>query len=155
MTELGAIQNLGNTQGISALSVGVIPAKIVEKAQKIDLNDPVDTIELSTKAAKKGASAGEKIGLGVVSEVAAEKGASIGKKIGLGVASAVLPGLGQCINGDYAKGAAVFGTMAVAPALGLAATVATGGLAGLAIGGIAGMAAYGYGIYDAASNAKA
>ena len=52
--------------------------------QKVDLNNPVDELKLSTKEDSKTP--------------------STAKKIGIGMASVMLPGLGQFINGDTKKG---------------------------------------------------
>ena len=134
MMESGAIQNTGAMQGVYALN-NVSSANKAEKAAKADLKDPVDKIELSTKAGAK-------------------EEASTGKKIGLGVASLLLPGLGQCINEDYKKGAVLFGAAVLSiPAAILAGS--TLGIAGLAATGLARLAMHGYSAYDAAVSAKA
>ena len=68
-------------------------AKVQET--KVDLSDPVDTLELSTKKEDD-------------NKEEVKKEASVGKKIGVGVASACVSGLGQLINGETGKGAGFF-----------------------------------------------
>lgn len=82
---INAANNLADIQGVDQ-------AKPIKKAEepKVDLSDPVDTVELSGKAAKK-------------------EGASTAKKVGVGIASFLLPGLGQFINGEPKKGFAYLG----------------------------------------------
>jgi TM2 domain-containing membrane protein YozV len=76
--DLQSVQQVKNTE-----------VKKVAYQPKVDMSDPVDTVELSTKNEAK-------------------KEASTGKKVGLGIASWILPGLGQCINGQAGKGLAFF-----------------------------------------------
>lgn len=80
--------------------------KWIEKA-KVDLSDPIDTINLTAKS----------------NEIAESK-PSTAKKVGVGVASAFIPGLGQIINHDGKKAGVFFGTSLVGGLLtGAASTV--------------------------------
>ena len=66
----------------------------VKEAKRVDLSDPVDTVEFSDKK-----------------EIApVKKKASTAKKISRGVMSGCIPGLGQFKNGDNKKGAIFLGS---------------------------------------------
>lgn len=112
----------------------------INQSPKVDLNDPVDTLELSSKES------------GTVKS-------SKAKKIGTGLASALYPGLGQLINGEAKKGAKFFfGQFALdmAAGLGAAALATAGSPVSLVIGGIGILAHAGIGIasiVDAVKNA--
>ena len=115
----------------------------VKEAKRVDLSDPVDTVEFSDKK-----------------EIAPEKKkASTAKKIGVGIASGFIPGLGQLINGDNKKGIIFLGGSLAAAALPVAGGVLASVFppASIALGVVGGLANIGIAvgsIVDAVKNAK-
>ena len=109
-----------------------------ENPARVDLSDPVDSVELSS--AQK-------------AEQSAEKAPSKGKKVKAGILSSMFPGLGQAVNGDKMKGLQIY-----AGHLGIGAYV----LAAMALGslpaaivGIGVLAAYDIAnVVDAVKTAK-
>ena len=114
------INGVNNAQNIEALK-NVDGIKKADYQPKVDLNDPVDTVEFSSKEAPKK-----------------------GKKLGSAIASYFLPGLGQFINGDTKAGgkflAKHLGYGALA-GLGYGVAMAASGPVGLAIACVGGTAA--------------
>ncbi len=103
---------------------------------KVDLSDPVDKVEFSTKEA-------------------APKKSGMGKKIGTACASAIIPGFGQLINGDTKSAAKHFFGAIGANAAGmigsaaLAAVCPPAGIACAAAGFICGLGIQIHSIVDA------
>ena len=85
---INSVNSANRMENIKAADEVKKEAKVQET--KVDLSDPVDKVDLSTK--KEGV----------------KKEASVGKKVGVGVASACISGLGQLINGEVGKGAGFF-----------------------------------------------
>ncbi len=132
-----------NVNGLNMYGIQKMPeVKNVQKSSyqpKVDLSDPVDSLQLSTKQS-------------------APPKASTGKKIGLGIASALIPGLGQLVDGDGKKAAKYFLTEVGASVAGYAALALIGpspiGLAVMGLSSVVGVINYIGSIVDAAKNAK-
>ena len=136
------IQNLGATQNTQALNATEKTENTQLQPQKVDLSDPIDTVEFSLKSSEP-----------------KSKG-STSKKIGVGIASALYPGLGQLANGDGKKGAKFFfGQMASdiafsALTIALAATNPAVALAAGLAGGLTHLGISIGSIVDAVKNAE-
>ncbi|MBQ9244963.1 hypothetical protein IJ182_01705 [bacterium] len=112
INNVGGAQNINQVQGVEAQKVAYQP--------KVDLNDPVDTVEFSSKT----------------------ESAKKPKKPLSGVASYFVPGLGQLINGDKKAAGKFFGRhVGLSAIAGIATGIAVaGGPVGLiALGAAAGI----------------
>ncbi len=115
----------------------------VKKAYQpqVDLSDPVDDVQFSTK------------------EAAPKKEASTAKKVGVGLSSVLISGLGQFINGDVKSGikhlAGTYGISALGAVVGGTVAAVCPPL-GIAIGAASGLTSFGiqiHSIVDAVKNA--
>ena len=77
------IQNVSAATAMGSVNSANMP---IEYAPKVDLSNPQDSVEFTSKCPKKKA--------------------STAKKIGVGLASAIVPGIGQFCNGQAGKGVA-------------------------------------------------
>lgn len=85
-----SIDAINAVQAPIAQQVEEVKKETVNQQPKVDLKDPVDTVELSSKVDKL------------------EQKALKGKKVKNGIASACIPGLGQFLNGDKMKGFQIY-----------------------------------------------
>ncbi len=114
MNEVG---NVDNTQTVITQN-NVDNDKKVEQQPKVDLSDPVDTVEFTTKEDNN-------------TENKEKKNNS---KVALGIASAICPGSGQLANGEAGKAAKYFFGLASTYVLSAISAVALGpGAIGVAI----------------------
>ena len=114
---------VSNVKGFESVSKAENVLKEVKvKQPKVDLSNPVDTVEFSKN----------------VEDLKATKKTKA-KKVKAGIASACIPGLGQFLNGDKMKGLQIMAGHVgivgyVAAATALAATGAVAALPAVAIG---------------------
>lgn len=130
---VNGVQNVSNVNQIDDVKKTV-------KQSKVDLSNPVDTVELS-------------------SSTKAKKNPSTAKKVGAGIASVLYPGFGQLINGDVKKGLKFFlgqGFVDVAGQIAAMALMSVNPAVGLTVALAAGLTHIGVGIasvVDAVKNA--
>ena len=94
----GVVTLVGDKNGVRQMPLDTFMKELVETLPKVELEKTPKTDSVSFSCVEKADEKNQNL----------KKEASTAKKWGVGIASCVIPGLGQLINGDVAKGAGFF-----------------------------------------------